>query len=271
MKNIKLMIIALVALLGFNSCSDKFNFNDEKKLVRYTCVNDTNLVFIDRSFEYDAKGHLVSAYEEQNFAEDVYSRGSYTYTWHKKGVDVHGEHAIKLLGDTEENNTTEDFTIKFENKRFAKFIYNNVEYKDYNYTYDSKGRLMHYRASVSDITCEWEGDKLVSALNIDIHGDHKYKYGNISCVKGYCPIIVWNNTQEVITLAHPERVGLITTHCPVSVDYYSEFFDEPVSYCYVYEYEFDDEGYITKIKETQKDKNNKDEIMGVRIFTLTWE
>ena len=75
----------------------------------------------------------------------------------------------------------------------------------------------------------------------------------------------------MITLAHPERVGLRTTHCPVSVDYYSDFFDEPVSYCYVYEYEFDDEGYITKIKETQKDKNNKDEIMDVRIFTLTWE
>ena len=271
MKKIKLMIIALVALLGFNSCSDKFDFNEEKQLVKYTCVNDTNFMLINRTFDYDEKGHLVSAYEEMLYTEGFYSKGSYTYTWHKKGVDVFAEHVIKLSDATEETNATENFTIKFENKRFAKFVYNNIEYKDYNYTYDSKGRLKHYRASVSDITFEWEGDKLVSTVDVDIDGDLKYKYGNISCVKGYCPIIVWNNTQEMITIAHPERVWLRKTHCHVSTDYYSDFFDEPVSYDYTYEYEFDDEGYITKITEITKDKNNNDEIIESKIYTLTWE
>ena len=131
--------------------------------------------------------------------------------------------------------------------------------------------MKRYRGSVSDITCEWEGDKLISAVNIDIHEDLKYKYSNISCVKGYCPIIAWNNTQEMITLAHPERVGLRTTHCPVSIDGFSEFFDDPVTYNYTYEYEFDDEGYITKIIETTTEKINNEETTRCKVYTLTWE
>ncbi len=270
MKKIKFVIVALVAVLGFSSCSNEFDFSDEKKLVRCTCVFDSSFMFIDRIFEYDKKGRLASAYEEQFYAEDIYSKGSYTYNWNKKGVDVFAEYFVKLLSDTEETNTSENFTITLENKRFAKFVYNK-EYDEYNYTYDSEGRLKRYRGSVSDVTCEWDGDKLVSAVNIDIHDDLKYKYGNISCVKGYCPIIVWDNTQEMITLAHPERVGLRTTHCPVSVDGYSEFFDDPTTYKYTYEYEFDDEGYITKIIETITEKVNNEETTRGKVYTLTWE
>ncbi len=270
MKNIKLIIIALVALLVFNSCSNEFDFNDEKKLVRCTCVFDNSFMYIDRTFEYDKKGRLVSAYEEQYYAENVYSKCSYTYNWNKESVDVFTVSFAKLLSDTKAHYTSQNFTITLENKRFAKFVYDK-EYDEYNYTYDSEGRLKRYRGSVSDVTCEWDGDKLVSAVNIDIHDDIKYKYGNISCVKGYCPIIVWDNTQEMITLAHPERVGLRTTHCPVSKNAYTEFFDDPITYNHTYEYEFDDEGYITKIIETITETVNNEEATRYKVYTLTWE
>ena len=269
MKKIKFMIVSLVAILGFNSCSNEFDFTDEKKLTRYTCVIDGDFKHIDRSFEYNKKGRLISAYEEQFFKEDTYGKSSYTYNWNKKGVDVFVDNFIKL-NDTEETNTSINFTITLEKKLFAKFVYDK-EYKKYNYTYDSEGRLKRYRASVSDVTFEWEGDKLVSTVDVDIDANFKYKYGNISCVKGYCPIIVWENTQEMITLAHPEHAGLRTIHCPVSVDYDSEFLE--VSYNYTYEYEFDEEGYITKIIETRTEKINNEETTNSKIYTytLTWE
>ena len=53
------MIVSLVAILGFNSCSNEFDFTDEKKLTRYTCVIDGDFKHIDRSFEYNKKGVSV--------------------------------------------------------------------------------------------------------------------------------------------------------------------------------------------------------------------
>ena len=46
-----------------------------------------------------------------------------------------------------------------------------------------------------------------------------------------------------------------------------------MSYNYTYEYEFDEEGYITKIIETRTEKINNEETTNSKIYTytLTWE
>ena len=269
MKNFQLVVVALVAILGFNSCSNQFESNNEKKLVKYVCVDDTNFKLLEQSIEYNEKGQAISIQDDHYFADDEYSLGLHQFNWNENSIDATQELSVKLFGEYLDQ--TINCTITLENNRFTKFEY-DVKNAISNYTYDKEGRMQTYIDAISDATCVWDADKLISINNAYYNTEHKftYTYENISCVKGYCPIIIKNIQTEPLPFAHPEFVGLRTKQCPISVEYTYFEGDEPVGTDhYSYEYEFDNEGYITKIIETIKIQN--EDILHIQTYTLTWE
>ena len=269
MKNFQLIIVTLVAILGFNSCSNQFESNNEKKLVKYLCVDDTNFKLLEQSIEYNKKGQAILIQDDLYFDDDEYSLGLHQFNWNENSIDATQDLSIKLFSDDVSNQTI-NYTITLENNLFTKFINNDSGYEMSIYTYNEDGRMQNYLDIVCDATCVWDADKLISIDNDAFNTEHKYTYGNISCLKGYCPIIIKNIQTEPLPFAHPEFVGLRTKQCPISVEYTYFEGDEPLGTDhYSYEYEFDNEGYITKIIETIKIQD--EDILHIQTYTLTWK
>ena len=266
MKNFQLIIVTLVAILGFNSCSNQFESNNEKKLVKYVCVNDNNFKLLEQSIEYNEKGQAISIQDDHYFADDEYSLGLHQFNWNENSIDATQELSVKLFGEYLDQ--TINCTITLENNRFTKFEY-DVKNAISNYTYDKEGRMQTYVDAISDATCVWDADKLISIDNDAFNTEHKYTYGNISCLKGYCPIIINATQTEPLPFIHPEFAGLKTKQCPISEEctYFDEE-DKPLIEYYTYEYEFDNEGYITKIVETI---TRPDTGTRIQTHTLTWK
>ena len=268
MKNFQLIIVTLVAILGFNSCSNQFESNNEKKLVKYLCVDDTNFKLIERTFEYNKKGQAILIQDDLYFDDDEYSLGVHQFNWNENSIDATQDLSIKLFSDDVSNQTI-NYTITLENNLFTKFINNDSGYEMSIYTYNEDGRMQTYVDIVCDATCVWDADKLISIDNDAFNTEHKYTYGNISCLKGYCPIIINATQTEPLPFIHPEFAGLKTKQCPISEEctYFDEE-DKPLIEYYTYEYEFDNEGYITKIIETI---TRPDTGTRIQTHTLTWE
>ena len=268
MKNFQLIIVALVAILGFNSCSNQFESNNEKKLVKYLCIDDTNFKLIERSFEYNKKGQAILIQDDLYFDDDEYSLGVHQFNWNENSIDATQNLSIKLFGDDVSNQTI-NYTITLENNLFTKFINNDSGYEMSIYTYNEDGRMQNYLDVASDATYIWDADKVISIDNKGIDAKSKYTYGNISCLKGYCPIIISATQTDPLSFAHPEFVGLKTKQCPISLEYTYFEGDEPLGTNHsTYEYEFDNEGYITKIIETTTTSNEE---IHIYTYTLTWK
>lgn len=268
MKNLKFIVIVLIAILEFSSCSKAPDNIIEKKLVKINWVKNETIKVFNASFEYSQEGKLISMNEEMfNYDDNSLIILSYTYAWNENSIDVIEDGIIKKLNDSTENKLTRKYTLTLENNRFAKVVYNGEEQEEYNYTYDSEGRLKHFENVISDATYEWDGDKLMSveSNNLTSSKSHKFTYGNISCVKGYNPKITLILAAEVLTIAHPELAGMKITQCIQSEDIH--YYGDEQSYSYKYNYEFDKEGYITKIIETETNVKTP----AINTYTLTWE
>ena len=111
------------------------------------------------------------------------------------------------------------------------------------FAYNSSNRVILY----GDATIVWEGDKIVS-MSSYIGSNMTFTYGE-PCKKGYSPLLpyIMHEFQEVF-YAHPELIGARTRQLPIKIG------NIPVTY------EFDNEGYITKIYLNQS-----------KPMILTWE
>ena len=111
-------------------------------------------------------------------------------------------------------------------------------------TYHSSNRVIKY----DDATIIWDGDKIVS-MSSYIGTDLKFIYGE-PCKKGYNPLLLYVMTEYQETFyAHPELIGARTRQLPIWIGEMS------------LKYEFDNEGYITKIYINQSKHP----------MVLTWE
>ena len=111
------------------------------------------------------------------------------------------------------------------------------------FAYNSSNRIIKYY----DSTIVWDGDKIIS-MSSYIGSNMTFTYGE-SCKKGYSPLLPYlmHEYQELF-YAHPEMIGARTRQLPIKIG------NIPISY------EFDTEGYITKIY-----------INNSKPMTLTWE
>ncbi len=199
------------------------------------------------TFNYDSQGRLVQA----GFNEE-YNGGkrteNYQFVWGDdaikvKCIDGSGSSLTFNLNDQLVRNSDDgDSFLYNSSNRFAKGIYGS------NYV----------------VTATWDGDKIVSISRSEngYKEDLTFKYGN-SCKKGYFPLIAMtiqdNREFCLLFMAHPEIAGMRTSQLPTS----STVTEDNLGETETITYEFDKEGYISKIK-------TKDSY-GSATYTLTWK
>ncbi len=270
MKTFRLISAILLAVLmcaNFASCSKDDNGattdgggNDEgsnqevivseKKLVKMIGKNENN----DETytFSYDSEGRLKTATYNQ-----VYEGTAHNYDYQI----IWGDDAIKAkikYADGEEHS----YTYTLANGLVQRCDDNET------FSYNSSNRLIgvDYEDDKYDYRTEviWDKDKLVSVKNYyngNTYYDTTFTYGT-TCKKGYYPLIPETVYWDMLFVAHPETLGIQTTQLPTTYtkkySYSSNVESADITY------EFDKEGYISKIKYEYEDGN-------VATYTLTWK
>ena len=248
-KTFRLVGMALFAVLmcvNFASCSSSDDEPTEEKDENEVVVSGKKIAKIiseseewkeTRTFSYDDKGRLIKSTETDEYDNEKNTR-TYQFIW--------GDDVIKCSGD---NNYT--FTLK-----------NGLVQSDelHTYSYNKSNRLVKVETSYSTATAIWDGDKLMS-ISDDDGDDRTFAYEK-TCKKGNFPFAANMIDDCELFIAHPEIVGSLTTQLPASlteIDGYSG--DKETA---TFAYEFDKEGYISKITAKATDGSTE-------TYTLTWE
>lgn len=265
---IGIALMAVLMCVNFTSCSeddDPTEVKNEngivtsgKKLVKIVGKSENGSYsenFI--TYSYDNKGRLVAA-TVMGGEENYSSTETFDFIW--------GDDVIKVTktfdfiwGDDGNKTYTETYTLTLNNGL--------VQYEDYGdgtgtYAYNSKNRFIEF----SDVEYEWrttaiwDGDKLAAISEYDNEG--KLTYGK-TCSKGYFPFIatiIGAGECEVLFMAHPEIAGMRTSQLPQSITWtHTDYSGKTDSSTDTFTYEFDKEGYISKI------------ISEYTTYTLVWE
>ena len=211
------------------------DFSNQKKIVKFVETWDEENPNI-YSLHYDDDGRLIrvtSVDENGDSIDEIW-----TFIW---GDDV----IIERIDEWQ-------YSIILENGLIQSSTFDSGQ----EYTYNKSNRVIElkYNGHGSEIKrCVWDGDKLVM-VSSDIIGTI-YTYDE-TCRNGYSPLIGRFIDNDWLAIAHPELIGARTNQLPAT---YSRD-DGLVSN---YSYEFDSEGYVTKIIET-------DNGITYCTYSLTW-
>ena len=240
MKSLKFIGMAMVAILAcanFAACNkdDSNKSVGEKKLVKI--AYDDGLAF---TFSYDNPGRAIEAREgEEDWHDWVHS-----FTWEGNTLKVTDNGRTRSIYTVDNGLVQKEYTPDGDSYHY--------------YSYNSAGRLVrisgHYNSEFT-----WSGDKLISTVGVGDF-DTTYTYGNVTCNKGYYPLF----SEEMINMAHPEIFGMKTTQLPVGSTNIFRGSNSENNFSETYAYEFDAEGYISKIITTKKDGT-------IYSCTLTWQ
>ena len=237
MKTLRLFVMAFVAILttvSLASCSKDENpekneegvVNNEKKIATFSQGG------YSYSFKYDDKGRMIEA----GFRGSVCS-----FVWKENVIKV-------ITADSETYDVMIDNGLIQSDYHWDTFIYDNNN--RLLLTGDSDGNRIRYI---------WNEDKLVS-----ISEDDDYKYEIIydgKCKKGYFPFLgTIVGDYEMLAFVHPELQGWRTQQLPSKV---TAYYKGKVDYSSTFTYEFDKDGYISKI--TQNEDGD------IYAFALTWK
>lgn len=183
-------------------------------------------------FKYDAEGRLVEVVETYR-DNGEWRSDKMTYSWELNKITSHYE-------DYED----EYYTYTLVNGKVAKgtLCYMDNEEYSYNYSYDKDGHIkecyMEYEGGKDNPDIyTWNSGRLFSIEGA--WGPEKILYEDGTC-KGFCPIlyslIETVEIDEFIFIAHPELLGIETSHLPS--EYLSE--GDPKTF----EYELNSDGYV---------------------------
>lgn len=249
MKTIKFIGMALFAILmcvNFTSCSnDDLITTKGKKLTKI----ERNDWYGEYTYllNFDKKRRLIGVKEINNKKKtDSY----YSYTWNNNTI----------IGC---NNS---YVCNIEKGLIKNINEINGEYNE-TFLYDDSKKIINYiweAPEYNESTSTpfiWENEKLTELYlwyNGNCQTNYTFSYDGIFCKKGcFHPFILvltedfWMN-DFFLNLVHPELLGIQTTQLPTKMS--RDDCD------YVFEYEFDKDGYVSKII-----KDNFD------TYTLTWE
>ena len=232
--------LAIAASLSLTSCSKNENpksgdFFNEKKLTKIT-VDDSSI-----AFTYDKNSRLIKAERNDGYKQTV--------KWENNVVKT-------------TDNVDYIYSLRLSNGLVQSLYYDDEE--DCKAIYNLSNRIFKWESDEIQTKFIWDGDKLTFATYQEYGTSYQdaLTYGK-SCKKGYFPLfhlILEFESELYLLYAHPELFGLRTTQLPVS---HTCTYGYNLSYTETYSYEFDKEGYITKITQTE-DGN-------VNTFTLLWE
>lgn len=157
-----------------------------------------------------------------------------------------------------------------DNGRISKELYYYYEEVEETYYYNyNKGHIkecggIYEEEREKHTTFSWNDEQLSMTVELidDGEGSNSFIYSNDQTCKGFFPLLSWlleDFAENDIFVAHPELVGIKTTHLP------SEMIEKDCTT--TFEYEFDTEGYIvgcfTKEDYTLSSRNN--------YYTFSWE
>ncbi len=233
MKTLRMFGMALVAIImgvSLSSCNKDENpendgdFSNEKKLVKEVWEEDGET--ITYTYIYDDKGRLA-----ESKSDSEHSIMNQKFIW---GDDVvktpHTTYTIENGVVKSSNDGSNTFTNKFsynESKRLIK-IEENMFVTGSNHT--------------STTTAIWDGDRLVV-----VDDDITLTYAGESCKKGfYIPYYII--LEEPLLSAHPELFGMRTKQLPKTIS--------GRDWTETYSYEFNEEGYVSKVTILYKDSTN---------------
>ena len=231
MKTLRMFGMALVAIImgvSLSSCNKDENpenggdFSNEKKLVKMVCESGDWQRVY--TFNYDDSGRVIKATKDGHTCQIIW-----------------GDDAVKIDNGT---------TITLENGLIQRW-------DDYmTFTYNTSNRFVKWETNGTTKTAIWDGDKLVSISNY-YGGDNILTYKG-TCKKGYFPFYNGSLVDDVtggwLFSAHPELIGARSRQLPATETYDNRTIN--------FTYEFDEEGYISKINEVEEDTYT---------YTLTWE
>lgn len=272
MKTIKFIGMALFAILmcvTFTSCSqdDGPTQNNNgiitkgKRLTKLTC--DGSDEFESYIFNYDDNGKLIEVIETEEGAPYRY----YSFIWNDDFVQ-----AIAIYTNPSNNSYTFSLNIKDGLVKNALEERRSQNFGD-TLVYNNSNKLIRNQWNDGTTTFIWDGDKLVSysikhysSIGKGFDVDAILSYNKTSCKKScFHPILLSESEyllidyyfERIFAFAYPELVGLNTTLLPTKVDYgvYSGSLD--------YKYEFDKDGYVSKIIIPHANWDVT--------YTLTWE
>ena len=270
MKTFRLVSAALLAVLmcaNFASCSKDDDANidtggedvvvGEKKLVKMdgTLSYDSDTYTYNYTFSYDNEGRLSSAIETYSYDNGngkSESKYSYKLIW--------GDDAVVVKYEKESGDYTNTYTYTLKDGLVQNYI---TDSNNGTYYYNSSNSLIkaEFTGKGYTINAVWNKDKLVSVrhsyANYGSGTPSILTYGE-SCKKGYFPLISdIIGCEDVLFMAHPEIAGMRTNQLPNTYSYAD---DEEFSLTY----EYDKEGYISKIKMKNEDGESE-------TYTLTWK
>ena len=248
MKIFKLFGVAVVAVcmcVNFTACSsgddaDGGGFAGERKLVKMV-LSDGDYTETYK-FSYDNQGRVT----EINIGDEDYAWSRLFY-WE--------DNSVRIMQDGDEHRCTyiiENGLVRREHDPNAP-----ADQANSYFLYNIEDRLTQISA-YTDTEVTWEGDKLISYVGpYDFFPT--YTYDNITCKKGYHPLLGLTD----FAYTNPELVGMKTNQLPISCKGVPGGHIQAEEFTETYEYEFDSEGYISKIIVTTGRG-------GTYSFTLTW-
>ena len=199
------------------------------------------------TFDYDNERKLIKAIytEGTNGNVDVVN---YKFIWSDKVIKV-------------DRNGAYECTYTFGNGMIQQ---EKGEDYNINFTYNKSNRIIKIEDENDIITTVWNEDKLMSISEED--REHNFIYGG-SCKKGYYPLfgeLLGSPAGQMLFVAHPEIAGMKTTQLPSThtwtYDYGVYGSGSKIDHL---NYEFDNDGYISKING---------EVNGEPYtYTITWE
>ena len=236
-KMIGMAMIAALMTINFVSCSNELpggDLSNEKKLVKMSAGGEIY------NFAYDSKGRLTTV---SLVRYDGYHFGDLQYTWGDDAITVYFNDYAHGDGDD-----SHSYTLTLKDGLVSSSSIGET------FAYNDSGRITQWNSTDDvDRTIRWDGDKVVNV----VYGEDitPFTYGT-SCQKGYYAIlpmlINYHNLSNLLFIAHPEIAGMLTKHLPTKI------------YSQSWIYEFDKDGYISKIKYQRDDEY-------LEYFILTWE
>lgn len=270
MKTFRMIGMALFAILmcvNLASCSSSDDDPTEKPEEGGVVVSGkkiTKIVFKSEDgdseiniFKYDNNGRLIEATALYEGDRDKYTE-TYQFTW--------GDNAIKVISTFNDSNSnytgTDTYTITLKNG----LAQNNEDGN--SFIYSNSNRIIKCTSNdkygEGEFSAIWDGDKLVSISEED-EDDATLTYGT-SCKKGYFPFVATmlaNDADAALFMAHPEIAGMRTNQLPTKITWTDNHGSEIITLTY----EFDKEGYISKIVSEEISNGSTE----TETYTLTWQ
>ena len=270
MKTFRLVGMALFAVLmcvNFASCSSSDDDPTEekeggvvvsgKKLAKIVGTSENSSETI--TFSYDNKGRLIKSVVTEE--HDIYrDNRTHSFIWGDDAIKETVNSSYSYNGQSPNNSSySNTYTLK-----------NGLVQSDesHTYSYNNSKKLVQVKTDYYTTTAIWDGDKLVSISEDDgSESEATLTYGK-SCKKGYFPFAANMIDDCALYIAHPEIAGGRTTQLPTGITWTYRGYGGTEIETSTLEYEFDKEGYITKITGKETDS---DGATSTYTYTLTWE